>query len=253
VTQLRWSLAALVALALVASSARPFPRTAADPSLWIDVNLPAFRLGVYDGAREVAQYAIAPGAPGYRTPRGRFAISRVEWNPWWLPPDRPWARKERPMPPGPDNPMGSVKLYFRPLYFLHGTPYAGSIGTAASHGCVRMRDADAVALALLVLRHVGIPFDEDSVRAVLATDRTRTIELPEDVPVRIRYDLVEVRGDSVWAYPDVYHLGAATPAQVRAAVARAGHDSESLDDARIRALLARARRAATWVTVDSLH
>jgi murein L,D-transpeptidase YcbB/YkuD len=249
----RVMLGVLVGLSLGHEGGRRRPPEALDPAFWIDVNLPAFRLTAYDGIRVVATYAVAPGAPAYRTPRGRFAISRIEWNPWWIPPDRPWARKERPTPPGPSNPMGSVKLYFRPLYFLHGTPYEGSIGAAASHGCVRMRNADAVALAALVLRHVGSPFDDDSVRAVLATDRTRTIELAETVPVQVRYELIELRGDSVWAYPDVYHLGAATPAQVREIVARAGRDAGSLDDARVRALLAKARRAATWAPVDSLH
>jgi hypothetical protein len=110
-----------------------------------------------------------------------------------------------------------------------------------------------VAVALLVLQHVGIPFDGDSVRAVLATSRTRTVELPEIVPVQIRYDLIEVRGDSVWAYPDVYRLGAPTSDRVREVVARAGYDTKALDDTRIRSFLATARRTARGMPVDSLH
>src|SRR5678815_748250 len=91
-------------------------------------NIPAYRLEVYIGDSVIRTLGIAPGQPGFRTPRGSFAISSIEWNPWWIPPDSRWAAKEKPTPPGPSNPMGPVKLNFLPLYFLHGTPFEHSIG-----------------------------------------------------------------------------------------------------------------------------
>ena len=90
--------------------------------LRLDINLPAFRLDAYIGDSLVRTIPIAVGMPAYKSPRGEFAITSIEWNPWWIPPKSPWAAKEKVTPPGPGNPMGRVKLNFRELYFLHGTP-----------------------------------------------------------------------------------------------------------------------------------
>ena len=89
----------------------------------IVINIPAFRLDVYVNDSITRTMPIAPGMSSYRTPRASFAITSVQWNPWWIPPKSPWAAKEKPTPPGPANPMGRVKLNFQPLYFLHGTPF----------------------------------------------------------------------------------------------------------------------------------
>ena len=52
--------------------------------------------------------------------------------------------------------MQGVKIYFRaPYYYIHGTNNPGSIGEAASHGCIRMTEEDAVALARRIERAGG--------------------------------------------------------------------------------------------------
>lgn len=207
----------------------------------IVVNVPAYRLDVYVGDSLVDTMRIAVGMPGFRTPRGEFAITSVEWNPWWIPPDRPWAAKEKLMPPGPDNPMGRVKLNFRPLYFLHGTPFESSIGSAASHGCIRLRQQDALALAGLVLRFGTSSLGEAGIGQLVAdTATTRTVVLDAPIPIELRYDQVEVRSGRVTVYRDVYGL-ATRPRrdQVIAALAAYGVDTLQLDTARVRALVRR--------------
>jgi lipoprotein-anchoring transpeptidase ErfK/SrfK len=64
----------------------------------------------------------------------------VKWrNPWWYPPDSPWAQGEKPIPPGPDNPLGTRWMGLSaPGVGIHGTPSDASIGYSASHGCIRM-------------------------------------------------------------------------------------------------------------------
>lgn len=221
----------------------------------IVINIPAYRLEAYEGDSVVRTARIAVGMPGYRSPRGTFAISSVDWNPRWIPPDRPWAAKEKPMAPGPANPMGRVKLNFEPLYFLHGTPLVASIGSAASHGCIRMANEDAVTLALFVL-------GADSARVADSTDgvippedgRTRRVALERPVPLELRYDLVEVRGDDLAVYRDIYGL-ATRPlrADVYAALAARGVDTLSLDSARVRAAVRGVPRQGRVVAIDSLH
>jgi hypothetical protein len=79
------------------------------------------------------------GQHQYPTPLGRFSIV-VKWkNPWWYPPDSPWAAGQDPVPPGPGNPLGTRWMGLSsPGVGIHGTPSDGSIGYSVSHGCIRM-------------------------------------------------------------------------------------------------------------------
>jgi lipoprotein-anchoring transpeptidase ErfK/SrfK len=96
-------------------------------------------LTLYHGMRIVRQFAVATGQTIYPTPLGRFQIV-VKWkNPWWYPPASPWAKGEKPTPPGPGNPLGTRWMGLSaPGVGIHGTPQDGSIGYSLSHGCVRM-------------------------------------------------------------------------------------------------------------------
>jgi lipoprotein-anchoring transpeptidase ErfK/SrfK len=97
------------------------------------------RLTLYNGQRPVRQFAVATGQTVYPTPLGRFQIV-VKWkNPWWYPPADPWAKGEKPTPPGPGNPLGTRWMGISsPGVGIHGTPEDGSIGYSLSHGCIRM-------------------------------------------------------------------------------------------------------------------
>jgi lipoprotein-anchoring transpeptidase ErfK/SrfK len=96
-------------------------------------------LTLYNGMKVVRQFAVATGQTVYPTPLGRFQIV-VKWkNPWWYPPNSPWAKGEKPTPPGPGNPLGTRWMGISsPGVGIHGTPQDGSIGYSLSHGCVRM-------------------------------------------------------------------------------------------------------------------
>jgi lipoprotein-anchoring transpeptidase ErfK/SrfK len=60
-------------------------------------------------------------------------------NPTWIPPDSPWAKGLEPIPPGDGNPLGTRWIgTSAPGVGIHGTPADWSIGTHASHGCIRM-------------------------------------------------------------------------------------------------------------------
>jgi lipoprotein-anchoring transpeptidase ErfK/SrfK len=146
-------------------------------------NIPAFRLEVFVGDSLARTISIAPGMPNFRTPRGPYAITSVEWNPWWSPPKSAWAAREKPTRPGGTNPMGRVKLNVRPLYLLHGTPAERSTGSAASHGCIRLKNADALALADLArISHEVSQFCEG--RAFATTARGVEGGRPPDATAR---------------------------------------------------------------------
>ena len=101
-------------------------------------------LYLYSGMRLRRAFRVATGERRYPTPLGRFHIV-VKWkHPWWYPPDSDWAKDEKPIPPGPDNPLGTRWMGISsPGVGIHGTPNPGSIGYSVSHGCIRMRIPDA--------------------------------------------------------------------------------------------------------------
>jgi lipoprotein-anchoring transpeptidase ErfK/SrfK len=96
-------------------------------------------LTLYNGMHVVRKFQVATGQTIYPTPLGRFQIV-VKWkNPWWYPPNSPWAKNEKPTPPGPGNPLGTRWMGLSsPGVGIHGTPESGSIGYSLSHGCIRM-------------------------------------------------------------------------------------------------------------------
>ena len=119
----------------------------------IVVDISENRLVLYDGTAEEVEYRVATGAPGYPTPLGSFEVIRKAENPTWVNPDPEGWGKDYPasIGPGPGNPLGTRALYLdAPGIRIHGTYNASSIGTFASHGCVRMLIADSEALYPLV-------------------------------------------------------------------------------------------------------
>ena len=96
-------------------------------------------LTLYNGERIVKKFGVATGQVVYPTPLGKFQIIVMWKNPWWYPPASPWAKGEKPVPPGPGNPLGTRWMGLSsPGVGIHGTPQDGSIGYSLSHGCIRM-------------------------------------------------------------------------------------------------------------------
>ena len=139
------------------------------------------------GPTEVRRYSIAVGSKNHPTPMGHFSVRHIVWNPDWNPPDAPWAKGKKPLPGGhPDNPMKVVKIFFsEPDYYIHGTDNEQSIGEAASHGCIRMTESDAAALARYLQEHDGATRPDDWYAAVGDRGRPASVMLPIGVPMVI--------------------------------------------------------------------
>ena len=119
-------------------------RTVANFGAVIVIRRGANELRYYRGARLMRKFGVATGQSVYPTPTGTFEIVDKQLNPWWLPPDSPWAAGKKPIPPGPGNPLGTRWMGLSaPGVGIHGTPDDASIGYSASHGCVRMHIPDA--------------------------------------------------------------------------------------------------------------
>jgi lipoprotein-anchoring transpeptidase ErfK/SrfK len=109
----------------------------------IVIHRAARRLYLYRNTTLVRRFPIAVGMPGHVTPLGRYRVIVKEKNPTWNPPDSPWAEGLGPIPPGVSNPLGTRWIgTSAPAIGIHGTPVPSSVGTAASHGCIRMYMSD---------------------------------------------------------------------------------------------------------------
>jgi lipoprotein-anchoring transpeptidase ErfK/SrfK len=109
------------------------------------------------GGGKAIRYGVAVGKEGFQW-SGTARIGHKVVNPSWTPPAEMIERKPEleewagGMPGGiPENPLGVRALYLYrgkrdTLFRIHGTNQPGSIGTAASSGCIRMLNAEVVDL-----------------------------------------------------------------------------------------------------------
>jgi lipoprotein-anchoring transpeptidase ErfK/SrfK len=114
------------------------------------VNRSAFQLTLYKNLELAKTYRVAIGAVGYDTPAGLYHIQNKAVNPAWTMPNSDWvpaADRGKVIPGGvPENPLKARWLGIYDGAGIHGTDATGSIGTAASHGCIRMLIPDVIEL-----------------------------------------------------------------------------------------------------------
>ncbi len=136
----------------------------AESPLVLKASVRARMIVVQRGDSTLKTYPVAVGQDGYPTPVGSFTISKIVWNPSWKPPpDADWAKGKTAKGPGePGNPMKVVKIFFQePDYYIHGTGDVESLGSAASHGCLRMDPKEVADLAKIIMEHGGQPREEN--------------------------------------------------------------------------------------------
>jgi len=107
-----------------------------------------FTLTLYRDLKLEKQYTVAIGAEGFDTPTGLYHIQDKQVDPVWNVPDSDWAGSlaGQSIPPGPENPLKARWMGIYNGAGIHGTTDTASLGSAASHGCVRMSIPDVVDL-----------------------------------------------------------------------------------------------------------
>src|SRR5437588_10777478 len=131
---------------------------AAEYPAYIVIDRPDFKLLLYQHLRLTHSYSIAVGMAGLETPAGLHQILDKEVNPSWHVPHSAWAGSlaGQVIPPGPEDPLVARWMAIDDLGDgIHGTDAPSSIGSAASHGCIRMLVPDV--LQLYGMTPVGTP------------------------------------------------------------------------------------------------
>jgi len=103
-----------------------------------------FTLRLWENLKLAKAYTVAVGQEGLETPEGLYAIQEKEENPTWHVPESSWAGSlaGQDIPPGPSNPIKARWMGIFEGAGIHGTEETYSLGSAASHGCVRMSIPD---------------------------------------------------------------------------------------------------------------
>jgi len=145
VKALGWFLTLAVTAACLAQNTAPAPEAhTARPKRLVIISIPDRKLVVMENGAVIQVSSIAVGAPVSPSPVGTFTIASRLTSPTYY-------HAGVVIPPGKDNPLGPRWVGFnKPGYGIHGTNAPTSVGKAASHGCIRMRNRDIVQFFTLV-------------------------------------------------------------------------------------------------------
>ena len=112
----------------------------------VDRNTKTLRL--FQHLKPVRSYTIAVGQAGLETPAGLYHVQDKQVNPSWHVPNSAWAGSlaGQVIPPGPSDPIKARWMGIFNGAGIHGTDELSSLGTAASHGCIRMAIPDVISL-----------------------------------------------------------------------------------------------------------
>ena len=136
----------LALIVTLASTAYAQHTAAANPRAkrQIIVSVPDRKLAVLENGVVLRTFSVAVGAAVSPSPTGEFAIVNRLTGPTYY-------HAGVVIPAGPGNPLGPRWVGLnKPGYGIHGTNAPGSIGKAASHGCIRLRNRDIVQLFTMV-------------------------------------------------------------------------------------------------------
>jgi lipoprotein-anchoring transpeptidase ErfK/SrfK len=125
---------------------------------YVSVDRGTHTLRLFRALRLVRSYPVAVGASGFETPAGLRHVVYKDRNPSWTAPNRPWAYpyQGQTFPPGDyRNPLRAWFIALGDGIGIHGTSEEWTVGTSASHGCIRMHAQDVSRLAPLV--PIGTP------------------------------------------------------------------------------------------------
>jgi hypothetical protein len=226
----------------------------------ITVDVPAFRLTLWQNGKEVKTYAIGVGRKDFPISIGEKQATEIIWNPDWIPPNSEWVTGRKGVKSGevirasdPRNPLGKVKIPLGYGYLIHQAAAVTDLGNLVSHGCIRMLRTDLYDLAEKIVAARSLPVPAKKIANAKRTKNTVVAKLDEPLSVDINYDTQVVEGGALNIYPDVYERGTNTVEKLRAELVESGMEASALDDATLKRMLARvSARQKFVVSLESI-
>jgi L,D-transpeptidase ErfK/SrfK len=176
------------------------------------VNIPAFRMDLFQDGSLVKSYKIGIGYPEFPLPFGLRKAQTIIVNPTWTPPDSPWVATMKNVTPGEtvqagdkNNPLGPIKIPIGLPSLIHGGKSPAKIGKFASHGCVGLTNTQIKDFAIMLGQASNTKKVSDKIDSFLENkERTQTVKLNQIVPVELRYETIVLEDGKLHIYRDVY-------------------------------------------------
>lgn len=192
------------------------------------VNIPAYRMDLFQEGKLIKSYKIGIGYPQFPLPTGLRKAQTIIFNPTWTPPDEPWVAKMKDIAVGekvaagsPLNPLGPIKIPIGMPSLIHGGKPLAKIGTFASHGCVGLTNAQIKDFARTLTAAVGKEVSDQTIAGYLKdSTKTRSVKLDAPVPVELRYETIVVEDGKLYIYKDVYDQSTNTEENLQLTLAR---------------------------------
>jgi len=203
------------------------------------VNIPAFRMDLFQDGKLVKSYKVGIGYPEFPLPMGLRKATQIIFNPSWTPPDSPWVAKmknvsagETIQPGDKDNPLGPIKIPIGLPSLIHGGKSPAKIGKFASHGCVGLTTPQIKDFAALLARASNTDaISQKGIDSYLKDkERTQTVKLNQTVPVELRYETIVLEDGKLHIYKDVYAQDTNTEENLRNVLAAHGVKFEDLSE-----------------------
>ncbi len=228
------------------------------PDIRLTLNVPTFRLTLWQNGKEVQSYFVGVGLKDYPLYIGERQATEIIWNPAWIPPASGWVLEKKGVRPGeiikagdPRNPLGKLKIPIGDRYLIHEAAKKTDLGNLVSHGCVRMLRKDLYDLAEKIVAARSAPVSPKRISSAKRSSRPLTVRLDEPVPVDINYDTLVVEGGFLHIYPDVYARSMNLPWRLRSELETSGVNVAALDETTIARMLAKVTRRSQFV-VDTI-
>ncbi len=203
------------------------------------VNIPAFRMDLFQDGSLVKSYKVGIGYPEFPLPFGLRKANQIIFNPTWTPPDSPWVEKMKNVTAGEtvkagdkDNPLGPIKIPIGLPSLIHGGKSPAKIGKFASHGCVGLTNAQIKDFAGLLAKASNTSEVSDvTIDSYLEDkEKTKTVKLSQTVPVELRYETIVLEDGKLHIYKDVYAQDSNTEENLRAVLEANGVRFEDLPE-----------------------
>jgi len=229
-----------------------------NPDIRLTLNVPSFRLTMWQNGKEVKSYYVGVGMKDHPIYIGDREATQIIWNPAWIPPTSDWVLEMKGVVPGevikasdPRNPLGKLKIPLGDRYLIHQAAKLTDVGNLVSHGCVRVPLSDLYDLADKIIAARSANVSPKRIAAAKLSKRTLVVQLDDPLPVDINYDTLVVEGGVLHVYPDVYNRGTNRPARLRAELESSGVDLSNVDERMLRRILGKVTRRTQFVVETS--
>ena len=202
------------------------------------VNIPAYRMDLFQDGSLVKSYKVGIGYPQFPLPLGLRKAQQIIFNPTWTPPDSPWVAKMKNVAPGEtveagdkDNPLGPIKIPIGLPSLIHGGKSPAKIGKFASHGCVGLTNAQIKDFAVMLAQASNTADVQTKMASYLEDkEKTKTVKLNQVVPVELRYETIVIEDGKLHIYRDVYAQDTNTEENLRRVLEANGLKLEDLSE-----------------------